>query len=64
MNTTNDEVNETVPKDSGSANLYNPTSLDIKLQQFSKDIFSTVTKIVDGKLSILQKFGKHPREDK
>ena len=53
VNTTNDEVNDTVPKDSGYS-LYNSPSLDSKLQQFSRDIFRTVTKIVDEKLSILQ----------
>ena len=62
MNTTNDEFNETVPKDSGSANLYNPTSLDIKPQHISKDIFSTVTKIVDEKLSVLQSLVNIPEK--
>ena len=58
---TNDEVNDTVPKDSGYS-LYNSTSLDSKLQQFSRDIFSTVTKIVDEKLSILQSLVNIPEK--
>ena len=60
-NTTNDKVNDTVPKDIGYS-LYNSTSLDSKLQQFSRDIFSTVTKIVNEKFSILQSLVNIPEK--
>ena len=45
------------PMDSGSS-----TSLDSKLQQFSRDIFNTVTKIVDEKLSALQSLVNIPEK--
>ena len=57
MNTTNDEDNDTAPMDSGSS-----TSLDSKLQQFSRDIFNTVTKIVDEKLSTVQSMVNIPEK--